>query len=157
MGGRGDGAKWIWHQVSARLPTAVQILDDDHCRAQVHQVASRQCGADTGPAQAWVEAIMARLCWGDVPWAIEGLEALQPRDSQAAEAIRKLMGLLRNRERRRHDRTARKGGDPIGSGSLEAANKGMSPWTVQALRRLVVCGEGQPDAGLALCDIQRNL
>ena len=123
---RGDGAKWIWHQVSALLPTAVQILDYDHCREHVHQVASRQCGEDTGQEQAWVEAIMARLFWGYVPWAIEGLEALQPRDSQAAEAIRKLMGLLRNRERRLHDRTARKGGYPIGSGGLEAANKCMS-------------------------------
>ena len=70
--------------------------------------------------------MMARLCWGDVPWAIEGLEALQPRDSPAAEDIRQLMGFLRNRERRLHDRTARKGGSPIGSGGIEAANTCMS-------------------------------
>jgi transposase len=28
----GDGAKWIWNQVNTLFPTAVQILDDDHCR-----------------------------------------------------------------------------------------------------------------------------
>ena len=55
-------------------------------------------------------------------WAIEGLEALQPRESQAAEEIRKLIGFLRNSAERLHDRTARKGGYPIGSGGIEAAN-----------------------------------
>jgi len=122
----GDGAKWIWHQVSALFPTAVQILDYDHGREHVHQGASRQFGEDTGQEQEWVEAMMARLFWGYVPWAIEGLEALQPRDAQAAEEIRQLIGFLRNRERRLHDRTARKGGDPIGRGGIEAANKCMS-------------------------------
>jgi hypothetical protein len=122
----GDGAKWIWNQVSALFPTAVQILDYYHCREHVHQVASLQFGEDTGQEQEWVEAMMARLFWGYVHWAIEGLEALQPRDAQAAEEIRKLIGFLRNSERRLHDRTARKGGYPIGSGGIEAANKCMS-------------------------------
>jgi hypothetical protein len=70
--------------------------------------------------------MMARLFWGYVDWAIDGLEALQPRDSQAAEEIRKLIGFLRSNERRLHDRGARKGGYPIGSGGIEAANKCIS-------------------------------
>jgi hypothetical protein len=70
--------------------------------------------------------MMARLFWGSVDWAIEGLQALQPRDPQAAEAIRKLIGFLRNRAERVHDRRARKGGYPIGSGGIEAANKSIS-------------------------------
>jgi Uncharacterised protein family (UPF0236) len=122
----GDGAKWIWNQVSALFPTAVQILDDYHCREQVHQVASLQFGDDAVQEQEWVEATRARLFWGDVHWAIEGLQALQPRDAQAAEEIRQLIGFLRNREERLHDRGARKGGDPIGSGGIEAANKSIS-------------------------------
>jgi hypothetical protein len=122
----GDGAKWIWNQVSALFPTAVQILDYYHCREHVHKVASLQFGEDTGQEQEWVEAMMARLFWGYVHWAIEGLEALQPRDSQAAEEIRKLIGFLRTSERRLHDRTARKGGYPIGSGGIEASNKCIS-------------------------------
>jgi hypothetical protein len=42
----GDGAKWIWNQVTTRLPTAVQILDDDHGRAHGHQVGALQCAED---------------------------------------------------------------------------------------------------------------
>jgi len=122
----GDGAKWIWKQVKALFPTAVQILDYYHCREHVPKVASLPFGDDVGQEQEWVEAMMARLFWGYVDWAIEGLQALQPRDSQAAEEIRKLFGFLRNSEGRLHYRTARKGGYPIGSGGIEAANKCIS-------------------------------
>jgi hypothetical protein len=122
----GDGAQWSWQQVKALLPTAVQILDDDHGREHVHQVGGLQCGDDAEQEQAWVEAMMARLFWGYVDGAIEGLEALPPRDSQTAEEIRKLIGFLRNRAGRLHYRAARKGGYPIGSGGIEAANKCIS-------------------------------
>jgi hypothetical protein len=122
----GDGAKWIWNQVNALFPTAVQILDDYHCREPGHTVARLQFVDDAVQAQEWVEATMARLFWGDVHWAIEGLQALQPRDTQAAEEIRKLLGFLQNSEGRLHDRSARKGGYPIGSGGIESANKCIS-------------------------------
>jgi hypothetical protein len=122
----GDGAKWIWKQVSAIFPTAVQILDYYHCREHVHKVAGLQFGDDAEQAHEWVEAMMARLFWGYVDWAIEGLEALQPRNSQAAEENRKLIGFLRNSAGRLHYRAARKGGYPIGSGGIEAANKCIS-------------------------------
>jgi hypothetical protein len=122
----GDGAKWIWHQVTSLFPTAVQILDYYHCREHVHQVGALQFVGDAVQAQEWVEAMMARLFWGYVDWTIEGLQALSPRDPQAAEAIRKLIGFLRNSAERVHYRTARKGGYPIGSGGIEAANKSIS-------------------------------
>jgi hypothetical protein len=126
LGVIGDGAKWIWNQVSALFPPAVQMLDDDPGREHGHQVASRPWGDDAVQEQAWVEATRARLFWGDVHGALEGWQALPPRDAQAAEAIRQRIGCLRNREERLHDRGARKGGDPLGSGGLEAANKSIS-------------------------------
>jgi hypothetical protein len=122
----GDGAKWIWNQVTALFPTAVQILDYYHCSEHVHKVGGLQFGADAVQAHEWVEAMMARLFWGYVDWAIEGLEALQPCDDQATEEIRKLIGFLRNNAKRLHYRTARKGGYPIGSGGIESANKSIS-------------------------------
>jgi hypothetical protein len=122
----GDGAKWIWKQVNALFPTAVQILDYYHCSEHVHKVGGLQFGEDAVQAREWVEAMMARLFWGYVDWAIEGLEALQPRDDQTTEEIRKLIGFLRNNAGRLHYRTARKGGYPIGSGGIEGANKSIS-------------------------------
>ena len=122
----GDGAKWIWNQVKTLFPTAVQILDYYHCREHVHTVGAMQFADDAVQEQEWVEAMMARLFWGYGDWAIEGLEALQPRDPQAAEEIRKLIGFLRNSAERLHYRRARKGGYPIGSGGIEAAHKSIS-------------------------------
>jgi hypothetical protein len=118
-----DGAPWIWKPVNALFPTAGPILDDYHGREHVHQVGGLQVREDAVQAREWVEARMARLFWGDVDWAIEGLETLQPREDQAAEAIRQRIGFLRNQAGRLHDRMARKGGYPIGSGGIEAATK----------------------------------
>jgi hypothetical protein len=122
----GDGAKWIWKQVHALFPTAVQILDYYHCSEHVHRVGHLLFSEDAVQEQEWVEAMLARLFWGYGDWAIAGLEALQPRDHQAAEEIRKLIGFLQNNAGRLHYRTARKGGYPIGSGGIEAANKSIS-------------------------------
>ena len=153
----GDGAKWIWNQVNALFPTAVQILDYYHCREHVHKVGYLQFSEDAVQAQEWVEAMMARLFWGYVDWAIEGLEALQPRDDQAAEEIRKLIGFLRNNAERLHYRTARKGGYPIGSGGIEAANKSISHVRLKRSGAWWYRRAGQPHAGLALCHLQRHL
>jgi Uncharacterised protein family (UPF0236) len=122
----GDGAKWIWNQVNALFPTAVQILDYYHCSEHVHKVGGLQFGEDAVQEREWVEAMLTRLFWGYVDWAIDGLETLQPRNDQTAEEIRKLVGFLRNNAGRLHYRTARKGGYPIGSGGIEAANKSIS-------------------------------
>ena len=73
---------------------------------------------DTGPEQAWVEAIMARLS-GAHALGDRGLEALQPRDSQAAEA-QEADGSAEPWRRRTTARPA--GGDPIGA-CLEAATR----------------------------------
>ena len=122
----GDAAKWIWKQVNALFPTAVQILDYYHCSEHVHKVGGLQFGEDAVQAREWGEAMMARLFWGYVDWAIEGLETLQPREDQTAEEIRKLIGFLQNNAGRLRYRTARKGGYPIGSGGIEAANRSIS-------------------------------
>ena len=122
----GDGATWIWKPVNALFPTAVQILDYYHGSEHVHKGGGLPFGDDAEQAREWVEAMMARLFWGDVDWAIEGLETLQPREDQTAEEIRKLIGFLRNNAGRLRYRTARTGGYPIGSGGIEAANKRIS-------------------------------
>jgi hypothetical protein len=126
LGVIGDGAKGIWNQVNTLFPRAVQILDDYHGSAPVHQVGALQFTEETVQEREWVEAMMARLFWGYVDWAIAGLEALPPRTEQTAEEIRQLIGFLRNSAERLHDRRARKGGYPIGSGGLAAANKRIS-------------------------------
>jgi hypothetical protein len=40
-----EGARWIWKQAQARFPSAVEILDYDHCSAHLQRVAVLQYGA----------------------------------------------------------------------------------------------------------------
>jgi hypothetical protein len=118
-----DGARWIWKQVQALFPSAVEILDYYHCCEHLHKVAALQYGAHPARQQEWSEATVARLFWGEVHGVIWGLQRMKPTDTPAAEAIDKLVGYLQRHQERLDYRFARKGGYPIGSGGIESANK----------------------------------
>jgi hypothetical protein len=59
-----EGARWIWKQARALFPLAVEMLDDDHCRAHVHKVAALPYGAHPERPREWCEAALARLFIG---------------------------------------------------------------------------------------------
>lgn len=121
-----DGAKWIWTQVQALFPSAVQILDYYHCSEHLHQMAAAQFRDSPAQQTEWVEATVVRLFCGEVEEIIAGLQHMQARDPQAAEEIRKLLGYLTNHQHRVDYGFARKAGYPIGSGGIESANKFIS-------------------------------
>jgi hypothetical protein len=118
-----DGALWIWKQVQALFPSAVEILDYYHCCEHLQQVAVLQYGAQPERQHEWYEAAVARLFWGEVQGVIWGLQRMNPKDAQAAKAIAKLITYLQRHQERVDYRFARKGGYPIGSGAIESANK----------------------------------
>jgi hypothetical protein len=101
----------------------VPIWDDNHGREHIPKLAGRQCSEDAVQAHEWGDTMLARLFRGDVDWAMEGLETLPPCDDHTVEAIRQLIGFLRNHAQRLHDPPARTGGYPLRSGDLESANK----------------------------------
>jgi hypothetical protein len=117
-----DGAPWIWNQVLALFPSAVEILDYDHCCEHLYKIAARPYGDHPARPYEWCQAAVARLFWGEVPGVIWGLQRMHPADAQAAEAIDKLISYLQRHQERLDDRLARKGGSPMGSGGMESAN-----------------------------------
>ena len=118
-----DGAPWIWNQVRALFPSAVEILDYYHCCEHLYKVAALQYGDHPERQYEWCQAAVARLFWGEVHGVIWGLQRMQPADAQAAEEIDKLISYLQRHQERLDYRFARKGGYPIGSGGIESANK----------------------------------
>jgi hypothetical protein len=118
-----DGARWIWKQVRALFPSAVEILDDYHCSEHLYKVAALQYGAHPERQREWCEAALARLFYGEVHGVIWGLQRMKPAEAQAAEAIAKLIAYLQRHQERLDYRFARKGGYPLGSGGIESANK----------------------------------
>jgi len=119
----GDGADWLWKHMAACFPKGRQILDYYHCAEHIHKVAKLQYGDKSPKCLEWVEGTMARLFYAEVDNVIWGLDRMQPRDDEAGEEIRKLIGYLNNNRERIHYRGDRIGGYPIGSGGIESANK----------------------------------
>jgi hypothetical protein len=122
----GDGARWIWNQVKELFPMAVQILDYYHLSERLHKVALTQFYDDPLKEREWVEATKARLFFGYLDWVLADLEGMKPRDGEAAEEIRKLLGYLKENQGRVKYGKLRRKGYPIGSGGIESANKFIS-------------------------------
>lgn len=117
-----DGAPWLWKQVQALCPVAVEMLDYSHGCEHLHTVAVLQYGDHPERPQEWCEAAGARLFWGEAHGVIWGLQRMQPTEAQAAEEITPLSGYLKRHEGRLDDQFARKGSYPMGSGGIESAN-----------------------------------
>jgi Uncharacterised protein family (UPF0236) len=122
----GDGAKWIWKQVKELFPRAVQVLDYYHLSERLHRVALAQFYDDPLKEREWFEATKARLFFGCLDWVLLDLEGMKPRDEEAGEEIRKLLGYLKENQGRVKYGSLRRKGYPMGSGGIESANKFIS-------------------------------
>lgn len=119
----GDGADWLWKHMSSCFPKGRQVLDYYHCVEHIYKVARAQYGEKSMQGLEWVESTICRLFFAEVGNVIGGLRRMQPKNSEAAEEIRKLIGYLDNNRDRIHYKGDRIGGYPIGSGGIESANK----------------------------------
>ena len=63
-------------------------------KANWYKVALAQFYDDPLKEREWVEATKARLFFGYLDWVLADLEGMKPRDEEAAEEIRKLLGYL---------------------------------------------------------------
>jgi hypothetical protein len=107
LGVMADGARWIGKQAQTLFPSAVEILDDDHCRERLHQVAALPYGAQPERQHEGCEAALARLLYGAGHGVIWGLQPMKPTDAQAAEEITRLIRYLQRHHERLDDRFAR--------------------------------------------------
>jgi hypothetical protein len=121
----GDGAPWIWNQIQARFPQARQVLDYYHCSERIHRVATSIYGEGL-KGQEWAEATLTRLYHGEVGQVIGGLKRMGTRSAQADHEIIKLIDYLHEHRHRTTYERLRRGGYPLGSGGIEAANKFIS-------------------------------
>jgi hypothetical protein len=119
----GDGADWLWKHMTACFPQGREVLDFYHCAEHVHEVGKAQYGEKSQETLQWVEGALCRLFCGEVRNVIGALRRMKPRNDQAAELIRKLIGYLGKNRHRINYRSGRLGGYPIGSGAIESANK----------------------------------
>ena len=148
-----DGAVWITACVQHHRPDAVRILDWPHAAEYVHAVAKAVFGTETPAARAWVAQQKETLLYGDPVVFLAGLAAVSAQVSavaegeeerlvwtvvaepplqgvlgheaaqQAAPVVAGSLEYLRKRAAEIQYAAFRAAHYPIGSGSVESANK----------------------------------
>jgi hypothetical protein len=121
-----DGAAWIWNAFKECFPEGRQILDFYHCAEHVWQVADEFCGQGSLEAREWAEAMLTKLCLGNVEQVIQDIKTTFADFPKLQEDVGSLIGYLQNNAHRIHYFDDVSKGFHIGSGAMESANKFIS-------------------------------
>ena len=140
----GDGAAWIWKQISAQVPEAVkkvEIVDFYHASERLWGVGKAIWGETAAATKLWVEDRLTELLRGQVSTVLEGIErqwvATGTERSQLAclgedkakdlpepkKTLREAWTYFTNNQGRMHYDQYRQQGLFIGSGTVESACK----------------------------------
>jgi hypothetical protein len=134
----GDGAAWIWNQVSAHFPNAIQVLD--WCHAVEHltdavrvclteEQRAKKCGKRIREEELEQKISETReegkaLMWeGDVRGLLEWLGQLTQANDEARRIVNETVGYYENNRTRMKYAEYRAKGLRIGSGAIESACK----------------------------------
>jgi len=118
----GDGAVWIWRLADDRWPQARQRLDFYHAVQHLAAVGRALWGEDKAQFKAWLKPLARQLKNESAVKVIRQLDdALAGLPvGPAAEAVAKEVAYFREHQNRMDYRAARRAGEPIGSGPVEA-------------------------------------
>lgn len=116
-----DGAAWIWNLVGDRFAGARQRVDFYHVSQHLWTVAHALHPDDEAAAKAWVQPMLEKLKQDASCEVITDLEQLRPRlEGAARERVEKEVNYLENHRDRLDYGTARRRGEPLGSGAMES-------------------------------------
>lgn len=122
-----DGSPWLQGFLDYHRPDAVRILDFPHAVEHLNRAGQVTFGSGTAASTAWLAAQAHALKHADpatVLTAVRTLPTAAARDPAAAEAARDAtVGYLASRRAQITYAQFQAAGYPIGSGSVESANK----------------------------------
>ena len=118
----GDGAVWIWRLADDRWPQAKQRLDFYHAVQHLVAVGRALWGEDQAQFKAWLKPLVRQLKNESAVKVIRQLdEALAGLPAgPVAEAVAREVAYFQEHQPRMDYRAARRAGEPIGSGPVEA-------------------------------------
>ena len=116
----GDGAAWIWALAEEHWPKAVQILDFWHASEHLWSMGKALFGEEDERVGPWVKVAKGRLRQGKIQEMIQHWTDL---DAQSPELFNQDLTYFRNQSARMNYPAYRRKGYPIGSGSVESANR----------------------------------
>ncbi len=125
-----DGAEWEQGFIDHHREDAVRILDFSHAAEYVAAAGQAVLGEGTPLFQAWLKDTLHELKHGQPDSVLMTLRDLQaeasargPGGEATVETIRKSLAYLEKRQDHMHYAEFQALGYPIGSGSVESANK----------------------------------
>lgn len=118
----GDGAAWIWRLADDRWPQARQRLDCYHAIQHLVAVGRALFGEDKVRLKAWLKPLVKQLRNDSSLKVIRQLEEiLAPLPTGATQqVVAREVEYFHEHQDRMDYRTARRAGEPIGSGPIEA-------------------------------------
>jgi hypothetical protein len=118
-----DGAEWEQKFIDYHRPDAVRILDFPHATEYVAAVGRSVYGEQSAEFSQWFNTRRHQLRHGEEEQVLAELDHLAQQEPAKRELIEeKLQYLTKRREMIRYEEFV-KAGYPIGSGSVESANK----------------------------------
>ena len=117
-----DGAVWIWRLADDRWPQARQRLDFYHAVQHLAAVGHALFGEDKDQLTAWLKPLVRQLKNESAIKVIRQLEQALARlpEGPATVAVAREVDYFREHQARMDYRAARRAGQPIGSGPVEA-------------------------------------
>jgi hypothetical protein len=147
-----DGAEWLQGFVDHHRADAVRILDFAHAAEYSNEIgqAVRAAGGRLPPT--WLEGLLHRLKHQGPHRVLKHLVWLAAR--YPSPAIQEQLSYLLKREVHMQYPTYQQAGWPIGSGSVESANKVVVEARLKGAGRRLPSAERQSHAGAAQCGLQ---
>lgn len=116
-----DGAVWIWNLAGDRFAGARQRVDFYHVSQHLWSVAHTLHPDDAAAARAWVQPLLDKLQADESCEVITELEQLRERvEGAARETLARETAYLQTHHERLDYGTAKKKGEPLGSGAMES-------------------------------------
>lgn len=118
-----DGAEWEQGFIDYHRPDAVRVLDFPHAAGRVAEAGRAVFGAEEVEFKPWLEAQCHQLKDGRPEEVLQALQELQGADEAGSLTLSEQVQYLEKRREMMRYAEFQALGYPIGSGSVESANK----------------------------------
>ena len=147
-----DGAPWLQGLVDYHRGDAVRILDFAHAAEYVNEIGQAVQAAGGRLPALWLDGVLHRLKHQGPQRVLAHLSWLAAR--YPSPTIQEKLAYLQKREAHMQYPTYQAAGWPIGSGSVESANKGVVEARLKGAGMRLRSTQRQPHAGAAQCRLQ---
>lgn len=118
-----DGQAYNWTLAASQFPTAIEIVDFQHAKQHLYEVAQLFFGEGTAAVGSWVKARETELLQDQNTAVVSAIRALVPESKEQRQLQAREIGYFTHNAERMRYGTFRKHGYQIATGVMESACK----------------------------------